>query len=147
MDKSIKATLFLIIIISLFLTGCASEQTVASKKKVTTQVREKTPEESLVSQISDGKIVEVYEEFVRIRQGESKENWLIIKNAKEATDTFKILPCDGCSFDKESATIEPGKYEIIRFVVDAAEGQKEIKVKDSLNNAYGYAKISVIIEQ
>jgi hypothetical protein len=146
MDKKIKL-LIIITITSLFLTGCANEKIATSKTKVTSKVREKTPEESLVSQISDGRIVEVYEEFVRLREGGTKENWMIIKNAKQATDTFKIIPCEGCSFDKESATIEPGKYEIIRFTVSGAEGQKEIKVKDGMNNAYGYSKISVIIEQ
>jgi hypothetical protein len=144
MDNGTKATLFLIAIISLFLAGCAAQQ--ASERKLTVQTREKTPEESLVGQISDGRIVEIYEEFIRLSPGESKDNWLIIKNAKEWKETFTIQPCQGCSFDTTTATIEPGRYEIIRFVLNASEGQKEIKVKDSLNNAYGYAKISVIIE-
>ena len=134
-----------VIFLILLIAGCSTGQAPA-KKTVTQRTIQETPEEVLVKEIADGKIVEVYEEYVRLSPGEMRDNWLIIKNANDNKEAFKVYPCGGCSFEKETFEIEPGRYEITKFSVSGPAGQKEIKVKDHLNNAYGYAKINIIIE-
>ncbi|MBI5880944.1 hypothetical protein HZB90_02330 [archaeon] len=134
-----------VIFLILLIAGCSTTQAPA-KKTVTQRTVQENPEDVLVNEIADGKIVEVYEEYVRIGPGEMRDNWLIIKNANDNKEAFKVYPCGGCTFEKETFEIEPGRYEITKFSVSGPAGQKEIKVKDHLNNAYGYAKINVIIE-
>jgi hypothetical protein len=134
-----------VILLILLIAGCSTTETPV-KKTPTQRTVSENPEEVLVREIADGKIVEVYEEYVRLGPGERKDNWLIIKNVKDSTEVFKVYPCSWCEFTQETFEIEPGRYEITKFSVLAQEGQKEIKVKDHLNNAYGYAKINVIIE-
>lgn len=129
-------------ILALLLAGCA-QQAVPERKQT---VKKESPEDVLVRQIADGKLVEVYDEYVRLGPGEKSENWMIISNVQPREERFTIEPCRGCSFETDTVTIPSGGYRIIGFDVSAQEGQSEIRVKDSRRNAYGYAKISVIVE-
>ncbi|MBW2968148.1 hypothetical protein KY362_06700 [Candidatus Woesearchaeota archaeon] len=128
-------------LLTIILTGC-TQQAVPERK----QTVKDSPEDVLLREIADGKLVEVYDEYVRLGPGETKENWMIISNVQTRQERFSIEPCTGCSFDTESVVVPSGEYKIIGFDVSAKEGQSEIRVKDSRNNAYGYAKISVIVE-
>jgi hypothetical protein len=142
MRKTTSAIILLIVIFFL-VSGCAAEP---EKRDVRSSKAKSSVESTLVKEIEGGKIVEVYDEYVRLGAGETKENWLIINNVKDAGDTFSIQPCSGCEFDKTTVDISLGKYSIIKFTVSADAGEKEIRVKDSHSNAYGFAKINVIIE-
>jgi len=133
-----------IILITLIICGCSAQT--EERKVVSRSVADKTPEETLASQVSDGKIVNLYQDYVRLKPGEEAYNWIIIRNAKESSEKFTIYPCSGCTFETDTLTIASGEYKILRFSVKAESGEKQIKVKDSLNNAYGYAKMNVIIE-
>ncbi|MBN1544690.1 hypothetical protein JW898_04465 [Candidatus Woesearchaeota archaeon] len=150
MDKKTTATIAMLILISLILLGCASQQrTIVSQKgaaQTTQEATDKTPEEVLVKEIEGGKLVEVYDDYVRMAPGEIKKNWMIINNVKDYDEEFMIIPCGGCDFEERVHEIGAGEYKIIKFKVRAMEGQKEIKVKDHLNNAYGFAQISIIVE-
>lgn len=144
--KKIIYTTLLILLISLMLAGC-STQTTPDQKGASVKTRaDMTPEEVLAREVADGKLVEVYDEFVRVGPGKTSKNWMIINNVKETEQEFTVYPCDGCSFGQEKVIVGAGEYKIIEFDVSADEGQKEIRVKDGYNNAYGYAQISVIIE-
>jgi hypothetical protein len=139
-----ETKILIALLIMLLLIGCSSgpEQQVQIKKVSSReQTTQKTPEQALVSEISSGKLVEVYEKEMKLG-GARKENWMIIKNAREAAEEFNIIPCDGCAFDAAKAQIEKGQHTVLKFYV-ATPGEKEIIVKDRLNNAYGSAKISV----
>ena len=136
----------LLFLITLLLVGCSAQKTPTTKTNTKIQTEEITPESVLVKEISNGKLVEVYDEYVRVEPEGVKENWMIISNVHDEKELFRIYPCSGCQFEDEAVEISAGSYEIIRFDVEAEEGQKEIRVKDSKNNAYGYAKISVIVE-
>lgn|GEM_PF-4532319 len=140
----------MLILISLILMGCTSQQRTIVSQKGTAQSTQaaidKTPEEVLVRETADGKLVEVYDDYVRMAPGEIKKNWMIISNVKDSPEEFTIIPCGGCDFEDRTIGIPAGEYRIIKFKVRAMEGQKEIKVRDHLNNAYGYATISVIVE-
>ncbi|MBW2972004.1 hypothetical protein KY359_03115 [Candidatus Woesearchaeota archaeon] len=148
--KKTTTAILVLIIISLMLLGCSAQQKMASQSKsgATTarEATDATPEEVLVREISDGKLVEVYDEYVRMAPGEIKKNWMIISNVKDTSEEFTVIPCGGCDFEERVFDIPAGEYEIIKFKVRAMAGQKEIKVRDHLNNAYGYATISVIVE-
>jgi len=142
------ATLF---ILSALIVGCSSQQTpetVANDGKpgiVDNQDRG-DPETVLAAEVADGKLVEVYDEYVRIAPGQRVRNWMIINNVLDHDETFTITPCSGCDMDDQVVDIPSGEYKIIKFKVLAMEGQKDISVKDSYNNAYGFARISVIVE-
>ncbi|MBW2968047.1 hypothetical protein KY362_06185 [Candidatus Woesearchaeota archaeon] len=131
------------------MSGCANkgtpDQKVKSNSKQTT-VREQTPEEVLAREVADGKLVEVYDEYIRLGLGESAQNWMIINNVLDKDEEFRIYPCAICTFETTSVKVPAGEYKIIGFKVSASEGQMNIRVKDSFNNAYGYASISVIVD-
>jgi hypothetical protein len=153
MDKRKISILMILFVVSSILLGCGGEDVVVSKKGLsvttkerTTEPAQDTPEAVLVREIADGKLVEVYDEYVRMEPGGIEKNWMIINNVKEKDETFTVYPCGGCDFEERVFDVPAGEYKIIKFKVRAMEGQKDIKVKDSLNNAYGYAKISVIVE-
>ena len=143
--KKILALTFLILILAIVL-GCSNDRVIIKKTSEREQITEKSPEEVLVKEISEGKLVDVYDEYVRLGPGETKENWIIINNIRDKDERFTIMPPEGCAFDVDIVDIPAGQYKIIKFNVRAEEGQKDIRIKDSLNNAYGHARISVIIE-
>ena len=143
MRKTIPALAILLVVAAL-LSGCSQEET--SRTVVSTPEPEQTPEDVLVKEIADGKLVEVYDEYVRMAPGEIVKNWMIISNVKDTDEEFSIIPCGGCDFSDRTVEIPAGEYRIINFKVRAMEGQKEIRVKDSNENAYGHARISVIVE-
>ena len=145
MKKTIYAIVSILIIATLIL-GCSQQITPNKKTTSVKSTADLTPEEVLAREVADGKLVEVYDEYVRVSVGKTAKNWMIINNVKDTSQEFTIYPCSGCSFETEKVKISAGEYKIVEFTVAADEGQKEIKVKDSLNNAYGYAKINVIIE-
>jgi hypothetical protein len=137
-----KRTIAILTILSILLLvlGCSAD----GKKAV--QTKELTPEETLAKEISGGKLVEVYDEYVRLSAGETASNWMIINNVKDTGETFTIQPCGGCQFESTIIDISVGKYKVIKFSVSASAGEQEIRVKDSRNNAYGFAKFNVIVE-
>jgi hypothetical protein len=126
-----------------------------TKKTSQTEVIVKTPsaynptteqknvEQKLVQDVEGGKIVSVYETGMTLASGEKKTNWIIIKNTKDAGDTFTIVPCSGCEFETENVDISMGKYGIVKFQV-STPGTNSIIVRDSHANAYGSADVSVI---
>jgi hypothetical protein len=147
---TITAITFLILLISLILAGCgdglapeSKESTVQPRKA---KVDESEVEATLIREVADGKLVEVYDEFVRIKPGGIEKNWIIINNVKDTAEEFHITPCAGCDFDVRAVEVPAGEHKIVQFKVRALEGQTEIKVRDKLNNAYGYAKISIIVD-
>lgn len=152
MKQTKTAIIVVCIILSIMLLGCSSQQKLAAKptnSKTTASTStsdDRTPEEVLASEVADGKLVEVYDEYVRIAPGEIKKNWLIINNVKDDDEEFTITPCGGCDFENRVYEVPAGEYKVIMFKVRAMEGQKEIRVKDHLNNAYGFTQISVIVE-
>lgn len=142
MKKRAVIAISIITILALLL-GCAQQN---EKKDVRSQTAKSTVEDTLVKEISGGKLVEVYDEYVRLKAGETGENWIIINNVKDAGDTFSIEPCGGCTFESNFVDISLGKYSIVKFTVSADAGEKEIRIKDSHSNAYGFAKFNVIVE-
>lgn len=148
MTKIQISIIFVCILIILLISGCDTKifpNYTPEEYSNTQEVSKESPEEALPKEVSSGRLVEVYEEYVKLNEGERKENWIIIKNVKESQE-FRIIPCSGCVFEHEAADIPSGEYRMIRFYVEAEDGQKQIRVKDARNNAYGYAKINVIVE-
>ncbi len=148
--KRITIPVLFLIILCLLLTGCAGPQSIESKEiqteELTGREREQDAERVLPREVADGKLVEVYDEYVRMKPGDIVKNWIIINNVKEQDQEFTIQPCGGCDFNDRIVPVPAGEHRIVQFKIRAMEGQKEIRVKDSLNNAYGYAQISVIVE-
>ncbi len=143
MHKNVICAIALLTIVA-FILGCSSANNGA--RDVRSQPAKSSIETTLVKEISGGKLVEVYDEYVRLGAGQTGENWMIINNVKDAGDTFSIRPCSGCSFESTNIDISMGKYSVIKFSVSAEAGEQQILVKDSHGNAYGFAKFNVIIE-
>jgi hypothetical protein len=139
---SIPILIIILITVLIIITACSSKKEVRREYE---ELIQNSPQEALPKEISSGRLVEVYEEYINLNKGERKENWIIIKNVKE-TQEFRIIPCSGCVFEQERLEIPSDEYRMVKFYVEAEEGEKQIRVKDSNNNAYGYAKISVIVE-
>ena len=137
-----------ILLITTLLAGCSTytEHPKARQQAVRDVPTSESPENVLVKEISGGKLVEVYDEYVKLKYGQSKENWMIIRNARDKDETFTVYPCQACIFEQSVFNIPKGEYKIIKFKVTSKEGQQDIRVKDSRNNAYGHARISVIVE-
>ncbi len=141
------AVLIMFILIILLLVGCGSKDT-DMRKPVARKPAPESPEDTLLKEISGGKLVEVYDGYVELKPGESKENWMIISNVRDETETFTIYPCKGCAFSEDSVEIPAGGHKVIGFEVSSDEDLQEvIRVKDSQNNAYGYASIGIIVKE
>jgi len=141
-----KTLILISMVLMTLVLGCSTQQDIASKKTTVRDDPTEDPETVLAREVADGKLVEVYDEYVRVSPGERVRNWMIINNVKDSDEEFKIYPCGGCEFDEKVVTVPAGEYKIVKFKVFAMEGQKEIRVKDGHHNAYGYAQISVIVE-
>lgn len=135
-----------LILMILMLAGCGSD---AEVRKTTPRqdARTESPEDVLVKETSGGKLVEVYDEYLEISPDRTARNWMIINNVRDGTETFRIHPCRGCAFTTEEVEIGAGDYRIIQFEILPEDGQQDILVKDSKNNAYGHARISVTVKQ
>ncbi|MBW2964385.1 hypothetical protein KY363_02900 [Candidatus Woesearchaeota archaeon] len=142
MKKRAIIAISLMMILALLL-GCAQQN---EKRDVRSQTAKTSVEDSLLSEMDSGKLVEVYQKSVELKSGDTVDNWLIINNIKDAGDTFSIEPCSGCTFDSDFVDISLGKYSIVKFKVSAEAGAKEIRIKDSHSNAYGSATFNVIVE-
>ena len=145
----IRTAIILMLFLFLLIFGC-SQQTPSTYSKLnqqTNQVNEMSDvERTLVREIADGRLVEVYDEFVEVKPGKTTTNWMIIRNVRNTPEIFSIIPCKKCIFQQTQVRLQPGKYDIIEFEVGDEPGQTEIRVKDRKSNAYGFAKISVIVE-
>lgn len=138
--------MIMFILIAALLSGCGTDDS-AARKPVARKPAPESPEDVLLKEISGGKLVEVYDGYVELKPGETKENWMIIINVRDETETFTIYPCNGCVFPAEEVEIPAGGHEVIGFSVSSDENlQDVIRVKDSKNNAYGYASISIIVK-
>jgi hypothetical protein len=118
--------------------GCAVRQ-----NNVQAEPNQQIIERTLVREIADGRLVELYHEYMTVSQGAIGYNWIIINNVKESNEKFRIIPCEVCSFPETEFSIGAGSYRIVRFSVKPEEGQHMIRVVDKFNNAYGYAKMNV----
>jgi hypothetical protein len=85
--------------------------------------------------------VAVYDKEMVISGDYQKDNYLVIKNAYNKVSDFKIEGCTGCEIMNE-LKIEANGHHIIKFGVQGV-GEKEIIVKDGLNNYYGKAEFTV----
>jgi hypothetical protein len=132
-----------LLMMTIILTGCGTGD---DTKTVTTKQAKQSVESVLEKEISQGKLVEVYDEYVRLGPGETAQNWIIIQNVRDREETFTIQPCSGCDFEQDEVTLAPGEHIVVSFAVSAEQGEKEIRVKDSYKNAYGFAKFNVITE-
>ncbi|MBW2997785.1 hypothetical protein KY349_05590 [Candidatus Woesearchaeota archaeon] len=141
--KILFGIIFLVLVFSLL--GCAKDDLSIRQVSHREEITEKSPEEFLSAEAQAGKLVAVYDQEMSIRRGGKAENWLMISNSRDKDEAFTIFPCTGCEFDAEKIDVAAGEHAIIRFNA-AGEGQKDIKVKDSNENAYGHATISVMIK-
>lgn len=144
----VKKTLLSIIILVLLssMLGCANDDVSIRQVSHREEITEKSPEEVLAADAQAGKLVSVYGEEMTISRLGKAENWLMINNVRDDDETFTIFPCAGCEFDLEKLNIAAGGHAIIKFSVEPEEGQKDIKVKDSNENAYGHATLTVMVK-
>jgi uncharacterized lipoprotein YajG len=126
-----KTKILFIILISLFLIGCSAPEQRAVKVSAPQTVT---------------KLVEVQQPDMTLTIGNPGRNILIINNVKEQAEMFNIIPCSGCQFDVKQIEVAAKDSMQVLFMVSPEAGQKDIKVKDRLNNIYGTASFNVKVQ-
>ena len=116
-----------------------------------------SPTEKIKNQLEDkmtaNSLAEVYDPALRVDQGSSKVNYVLVKNSYTSTHTFKFKNLGNTSlteFPEEGVDIGPYDSELIQFKVNAnqppGEYEQDVKITDINNNAYAAVKLLIIIE-
>jgi len=129
-----KAIIIALILILLINSGCS--QSPRTTRVAVQKTSNPTPE----------KLVDVQNPDMTISIGQMQRNVLIIYNIKKEKATFNIIPCSGCILGAQQVEIPAQDSTQVIFDVPAEAGQKDIKVKDTLNNIYGTATVNVAVQ-